>query len=166
MTAVELVDAENGNRQCGESLRKLDGASAPGLDEINYANSALLSKIFYAGADAYDFATHSVKSTDTQAGLQFAQLLWADTTEVGFGISGKFVVARYCKAGNTPLGNQYEYAKNVADEGGLPICPKQIPGLPFDNCFNTRALTAANLRRGQALAGALKLDTGDRKSVV
>ena len=160
LTAVELVDAENGNRQCGESLRKLDGASAPGLDEINYANSALLSKIFYAGADAYDFATHSVKSTDTQAGLQFAQLLWADTTEVGFGISGKFVVARYCKAGNTPLGNQYEYAKNVADEGGLPICPKQIPGLPFDNCFNTRALTAANLRRGQALAGALKLDTG------
>jgi hypothetical protein len=50
----ELLRAEDGV-QCGESLLKLDGASAPGVAELNYANSALVSKIFYAGASAYDF---------------------------------------------------------------------------------------------------------------
>jgi hypothetical protein len=86
-------------------------------------------------------------------------MLWRGSAEVGFGISGKFVVARYCATGNKPLANQYQYALNVAEEGGWPACPKPIPNLPFDNCFNDRALVATNLRRGHAEVGALTLDT-------
>jgi hypothetical protein len=46
----------------------------------------------------------------------------------------------------------------VPKVGGYDPCPKPIPGLDYDNCYNARATTAANLRRGQAGAGELTMD--------
>ena len=59
------------------------------------------------------------------------------------------------------------YAVNVPKKGGWRDCfekvdgvePGPIPGLAYDNCYNVGAVSYANLKRGQAGAAELVLDT-------
>jgi len=46
----------------------------------------------------------------------------------------------------------------VCPKGGCEVCPKPIKGLGYDNCFNAKAITAANIKRAAAMSGALTLD--------
>jgi hypothetical protein len=145
---------------CGESLMEF-----PSKSEVdpNYTNSAMLTESFYAGRDVYDPDTHGIPSTasedDAKKAAAYAQLLWRATTEVGFGIAGNFAVARYCAGGNTPAGDAAAYALNVCPKDGCAKCPTKIKGLGYDNCYNKRALTAANIKRAAAQSTDLKLDT-------
>lgn len=98
--------------ECGESVIAFDDATTGETDmnQLNFANSALLSTLFYH-RNSYDFATHRITGASTR-GREFAQLLWKASTQVGFGIAGKYAVARYCVAGNTP-DTVAAYAENV-----------------------------------------------------
>lgn len=59
------------------------------------------------------------------AAESFTRMIWKETTEVAFGIKGRFVLAWYCSvAGNTPAGYA-GWDKQVArdcDEDGVNTC--------------------------------------------
>jgi hypothetical protein len=80
-------------------------------------------------------------------------MLWKSATRVGFGYSGAFVVARYCADAKAkpaaeypkpPKKNLSAYALNVCPIGGCPACPKPVPGLGYNNCYNDRSLLYVN----------------------
>lgn len=80
-------------------------------------------------------------------------MVWKSSTEVGFGIFGKFVVAQYCTEGNFPL-TPSTFGVNVCKtkaNGGCKTCEKgkdsDIPNLGYSNCFNQRAVDAHNIYR-------------------
>jgi uncharacterized protein YkwD len=148
-----------GGKLCGESLLELPAVTEA---DPNYTSSALVTDSFYKGGAAYDTSAHGIDSAlaaaKVPAAMNYAQLLWRASTEVGFGIAGNFAVARYCVGGNTPAGDTAAYAINVCPKGGCAKCPKPIKGLAYQNCFNARALTAANIKRAAAGSGVLALD--------
>jgi hypothetical protein len=75
----------------------------------------------------------------------FTRMVWKATTEVGFGIKGRFVVAWYCEAeGNTPNGYGEKWGNNVArdcDDDGV------------NTCYVERALKKHNDLRAQHKGG-------------
>lgn len=156
--AADRTWEEDNKKFCGESLLKLDTTSAAGLLPANWDASALVSKQFYHGKDAYDATAHKITGDQTKA-KHYAQLLWRDSTDVGFGIAGAYVVARYCVEGNNPLDNVPAYGLNVCPVGGCPACPTPIPGIGYDNCYNDIALDGANLKRGESQSSPVALDT-------
>jgi glutaredoxin 2 len=46
---------------------------------------------------------------------EFTQMMWKASTSVLFGIKGKYAVAWFCPKGNSPVGSQIAYVKNVSD---------------------------------------------------
>ena len=71
-------------------------------DVMRTTNTA--TDLWYKQGNVYDF-TKPGYSYETK---YFTQLVWKTTTEVGCGISGKFVVCHYCnKRGNS--GNLKEF---------------------------------------------------------
>jgi hypothetical protein len=66
---------------------------------------------------------------------KFTQMVWKDSTKVGFGIRGKWVVAWYCdSAGNT--GSPSNYVANVGEEC---IITNRV-----NKCYNDLAVEAHN----------------------
>lgn len=57
---------------------------------------------------------------------KFTNMIWKASTEVGFGIKGRFVIAWYCEdAGNEPSGYGPKWKENVArdcDDDGVNTC--------------------------------------------
>lgn len=51
------------------------------------------------------------------------------------------------------------YALNVCPVGGCEPCPKPVPGLGFNNCYNARALGYVNDLRKTVGHAAMVLDT-------
>jgi len=70
-----------------------------------------------------DFATNSWYSNvkfynhyhpgHNEISKSFVRMVWKDTKVVGFGISGRYIVARYCKIGEAKLFP--DYSKNVLE---------------------------------------------------
>jgi hypothetical protein len=72
---------------------RFDAQTAPGLTAVNWQSGSLASDYFYGGKVEYDDVKHA---TTGPRGRQYAQMLWASSTTVGFGYAGAYVVARYC----------------------------------------------------------------------
>lgn len=121
--------------KCGQSIY----TEATPANEPTLLTSAAASISWYSGVSEYDYSTGAVKSGKDKAKSDlFTQLLWKDSHTVGFGISGKYVIAWYCDKGNT--GTVDNYKKNVGT-----LC---IPTTGDANhCYNERALKAANAKR-------------------
>lgn len=90
-------------------------------------------------------------------------MLWKSATKVGFGYAGAYVVARYCADAKAeypkpPAKSVPAFALNVCPSTGCPTCPTPVPGLGYNNCYNTRALKYVNDLRKIAGSPALKLD--------
>jgi len=58
-------------KYCGESLLKLDTSSSGGLNQANWAASALVSEYFYEGKEEYDVVAHKITGDQTR-GKQYA----------------------------------------------------------------------------------------------
>jgi hypothetical protein len=94
-------------------------------------------------------------------------MLWKSAKYVGFGYSGPYVVARYCtdatakplaEFAKPPLENIRAYGLNVCPNTGCVTCPKPVPGLGYNNCYNEKALKYANDLRKLTKSGDLVLD--------
>ena len=77
-----------------------------------------MTKTWYDEIKDYHFAENNAQPK----AKYFSQMMWKATTKVGFGIAGKFVVARYCKeAGNVDK----QYSVNVCPKGGCIDCTEK-----------------------------------------
>jgi hypothetical protein len=83
---------------CGESTYKQDKTANPGADAVEYTNEA--SKSWYAGQSEYDSGTGKQVAGGASTGLPkmlfFTQMVWKNTSKVGFGVKGDTVIAWYC----------------------------------------------------------------------
>jgi hypothetical protein len=83
---------------CGESTYKQDKTATPGADDVEYTNEA--SKSWYAGASEYDQGAGKQVAGGASTGLPkmlaFTQMVWKNTSKVGFGVKGDTVIAWYC----------------------------------------------------------------------
>jgi len=78
-------------------------------------------------------------STKNDKMLQFTQMVWKNTSKVGFGVRGKWVIAFYClQKGN--VGIPADYKANVGEE-----CMKTGE---YNKCYAKLALAAHNKKRG------------------
>jgi hypothetical protein len=60
----------------------------------------------------------------------FTRVVWKSTTEVGFGIAGKYVVARYCPKGNI----KGEYSDNVFEMNACSETQRLVEGGVCQDC--------------------------------
>ena len=93
----------------GENLYQYSG-----FDIDTFYNSDIVSDSWYDQVNSYDFRNPQLTYHTTD----FTQMVWKSTSEVGFGINGKFVVARYSKPGNQIS----EIRNNVFPIEGNRIC--------------------------------------------
>ena len=91
---------KSGNKYKGDVL----GENILYSDKI--VNGKMVSSYWYNEISKYDFEKDYQKEA-----LNFSQMVWKDTKEVGFGLAGQegnwFIVANYYPCGN--LLNQYSY---------------------------------------------------------
>lgn len=83
---------------CGESTYKQDKTANPGADDVEYTNEASIS--WYAGESEYDSTAGKQVAGGASTGLlkmlAFTQMVWKNTSKVGFGVKGDTVIAWYC----------------------------------------------------------------------
>lgn len=82
-------------------------------------------------------------------------MVWKGVTKVGFGVSGKYVVAWYCETPGV-LENPNESLKNVGK-----VCYKH----GYNQCYNELAITAHNKMRKNHKAEALSFDEDAARAI-
>lgn len=129
------------NNNCKENMFLFNGVTPENLWDAMNTNAAI--KDWYDNEAKYDYAKYKSKTDstdDNKAIKKFTQVVWkydgdkiADI-KVGFGISGGYVYAYYCKGGNV----DGKYDKNV-----LENCLKD----KYNKCYNDKAVKAHNAKR-------------------
>jgi len=136
---------------CGENIydagATADAAALVALKETNVATTA-----WYAGQQWYDYDKGTARDPGNAARVQlsnaFANVVWASTTKVGFGVRGRWVVAWYCETKATP-------ADTTANESNIG---RQCVVDVINRCLNEDALAAHNKHRMNHSTPPLKLD--------
>jgi hypothetical protein len=132
----QSASPQSDRTDCGETIYEHTVSKDADMWDLNNKNLAM--KSWVENSKYYDFVTGDADPKDKKAESdKFTQVVWKATEEVGFGIAGKYVVAWYCKAGNT----KGDYLKNVADKCILDDHEK------INECYNVRALKAHNAKR-------------------
>ena len=82
-----------------------------GENQARNANTQLLFNTDWATDKWYSYVKYYNYNEPgyNKVARTFTRVVWKSTTEVGFGIAGKYVVARYCPKGNV----KGEYSENV-----------------------------------------------------
>jgi hypothetical protein len=129
------------NNKCKENMFMFTGVTPENLWDAMNTNAAI--KDWYDNEAKYDYAKYKSKTDstdDNKAIKKFTQVVWKydgddiKDIKVGFGISGGYVYAYYCKGGNV----DDKYDKNV-----LENCLKD----KYNKCYNDKAVKAHNKKR-------------------
>lgn len=151
---AELAWKDHAGKFCGQTvfeLKSTKGAKDDGVDEASLKGTDYVSKQWYKQKENYDFDKHTFKAGKKDSGWEaFTQMVWKSSTEVGFGVHGKYVVAQYCTEGNYPLSAPtagVNVCKSKADGGCKECKVGDIDNLGYSNCFNNRAVAAHNVYR-------------------
>jgi hypothetical protein len=154
----KLSDSPQTDRKdCGETIYEHTESKQADMWDLNNKNLAM--KSWVENKKFYDFT--SGKSTPKEDGEDkkksdlFTQVVWKASTEVGFGIAGKYVVAWYCEAGNV----KDKYLDNVGNKCILDKDEK------INECYNKMALKAHNAKRIDHGTPELKWDKEAAKAV-
>lgn len=119
----------------------------------------MASDFWYEGIEFYNFDFGGSKAGNTEAqknqSNNFAQMVWKGVTKVGFGVSGKYVVAWYCEEAGV-LENPNESLKNVGK-----VCYKH----GYNQCYNDLAIAAHNKMRKNHKAEALDFDEDAARAI-
>jgi uncharacterized protein YkwD len=141
-------------KYCGQNVFELDAKDKgkdEGKDVASLKGTDYVSKQWYKMNDNYDFDKHTFKDGKKETHwYEFTQMVWKRSSEVGFGIKGKYVVAQYCAEGNYP-DSPATFGMNVCNtqaKGGCKTCKNGgIANLGFSKCFNEEAAAAHNIYR-------------------
>lgn len=139
-----VMSSSNQPDNCSDSLFTLKDPSK--LE--NLSQSDVATEYWYGGRVYYDYKKGTYKEkynkidlTDANKALadDFTRMVWRSTSNVSFGIKGRYVYARYCsQKGNT--GDKDNYIANVKKD-----CIKN----GVDVCFEKAALDAHNEKRAK-----------------
>lgn len=152
LTSSKLSDRDN----CGETIYEHTVSKDEDLWDLNNKNLAM--KSWVENKKFYDFTSGLPDPNDADTKKKsdlFTQVVWKASTEVGFGIAGKYVVAWYCEAGNV----KDKYLTNVGDKCILDADEK------INECYNVRALDRHNVLRKDHGTPELKWDKEAAKAV-
>jgi hypothetical protein len=97
---------------------------------------------WYEMKDHYNFDKGTFKKDKKKDGQKFTSMMWRASKKVGFGISGKYVVAWYCPTGNDPDTDK-DYLKNVCEKDKCLKCLKEDKkngNKKWNTCYNEIAL--------------------------
>lgn len=135
---------------CAENVYEAPSASTADLEATR--KTAIAVDTWYDGQQWYDYATGKPRDlldvTKVKLSNQFANVVWAATTKVGFGVKGKWVVAWYCDAKATPA----ETSASLQNIG--VVCRRG----GMNTCLNDVALNAHNAARRHHNTPPLALD--------
>jgi uncharacterized protein YkwD len=126
--------------------------SASAADVETTRNTDIAVKTWYSGQQWYDYEAGAPRDTSDATKVfesnRFANVVWAATTKVGFGVKGKWVVAWYCDAKATPA----ETAASIQNIG--VVCSRS----GVNTCLNEAALAAHNEKRRYHATPPLEYD--------
>ena len=120
LNEVNINNMKVGNgdfKNCGQNVYTQD-------DEVNLLKTDVTIDKWYAMKDHYNFDKGTFKKDKKKDGQKFTLMMWRASKKVGFGISGKFVVAWYCPKGNNP-DTENDYLKNVCEKDKCLKCLKE-----------------------------------------
>jgi hypothetical protein len=143
--------------ECGQSVFKKEDDKTS-KKSVEFSN--LASEFWYSGNTDYNpdtglAKTNSASNTDKM--LKFTQMVWKNSSKVGFGVKNNMVIAWYCDAkGN--VGGADDFKANVGAR-----CDKDT----YNKCYAERALKAHKLKRKyhEAHTPEIKLDIANSKEL-